>query len=420
VRPPIAPTALALVSAVLLSLGLSALAQAPTPSRERVICALQRAKDEPLGQLVRAHLYASDSGAEVGTGKTSDQTGTLAFERLPVGRYDLWVEGSAVPGGEVARALFRGLDVTAGDSPQAIEIRVPPSCVVTGHLTLPDGKTPATGYTVAVQSGTVPQEGTDPASWAVAYACGALTCYAETRAAADGSFTLHGLAPGLHSLDVRRPGEREACTSIQDVEAKPDTPTDVGAVTVPIESWEYLWNRRDLTGWAEGDFYGRKEVRVEDGRIVISMGNDMTGITRQGDVPRVDYEVTLQAMRVAGDDFFCGLTFPVKEDYCSLILGGWGGSVAGLSSLDWADASENETTQWIQFTRQQWYRVRVRVTADRISAWLDEKRIIDVATADRRISIRIECEPSKPLGVCTWRTTGAVRDLRLRRIGAAQ
>ncbi|MBM3475885.1 MAG: DUF1080 domain-containing protein [Armatimonadetes bacterium] len=203
---------------------------------------------------------------------------------------------------------------------------------------------------------------------------------------------------------------------MSDVEAKPEAPTDLGTVAVPIESWEYLWNRRDLTGWAEGDFYGRKEVRVENGRIVISMGNDMTGITWRGDLPRVDYEVTLQAMRVTGDDFFCGLTFPVKEDYCSLILGGWGGSVVGLSSLDWVDASENETSQYIQFTRHQWYRVRVRVTADRISGWLDEKKIIDVATAKHRISIRIECEPSKPLGICTWRTTGALRDLRLRRL----
>jgi len=419
VRPPsaiIPILPLVLASAVLLALGQLAVAQAPAPSRERVVFALQRAKDEPLGQLVRAHLYAADSGAEVGTGKTSDQAGSLAFERLPVGRYDLWVEGSTVPGGEVARALFRGVDVTAGDGPQSIELRVPPPCTVTGHLTLPDGKTPASGYVVAVQSGTVPQEGPDPASWAAAYACGALTCYAETRVAADGSFTLHGLTPGRHSLDVRRPGEREACTSISDVEAKPEAPTDLGTVAVPIESWEYLWNRRDLTGWAEGDFYGRKEVRVENGRIVISMGNDMTGITWRGDLPRVDYEVTLQAMRVTGDDFFCGLTFPVKEDYCSLILGGWGGSVVGLSSLDWVDASENETSQYIQFTRHQWYRVRVRVTADRISGWLDEKKIIDVATAKHRISIRIECEPSKPLGICTWRTTGALRDLRLRRL----
>ena len=391
-------------------------AQPSAPSRERVVFALQRAKDEPLGQLVRAHLYTADSGAEVGTGKTSDETGRLAFERLPVARYDLWIEGSAVPGGGPARALFRGLEVTAGDGPLTTELRVPPSCTVTGRLTLADGKTPAAGYVVAVQSGTVPQEGTDPAAWAIAYAVGALTCYTETRVAADGSFTLRGLTPGQHSLDVRRPGEREACTSIPDVEAKPDATTDLGTVAVPIEGWEYLWNRRDLAGWVEGDFYGRKEVRIEGDRIVMSMGNDMTGITWRGDVPRVDYEVTLQVMRVAGDDFFCGLTFPVKEDYCSLILGGWGGSVVGLSSLDYADASENETSQWIQFTRQQWYRVRVRVTADRITAWLDEKRIIDVSIANRRISIRIEVEPSKPFGLSTWRTTGAARDLRLRRL----
>jgi len=395
---------------------LSARAEAAEPVRERAVFVLQKAKGEPLGQLVRAHLYNADTGAEVGTGKTSDGAGSLAFERLLAGRYDLWVEGAAVPGGGPARALFRGLEVTAGEGAQSVELLVPAACAVTGRLTLPDGKTPAAGYTVAVQSGIVPQEATDPATWAVAYAGGALTCYAETRVADDGTFTLRGLTPGTHSLDVRRPGEREACTSIFGVEAQADSATDLGTVTVPLESWEYLWNRGDLSGWVESDFYGRKEVRIENGRIVMSMGNDMTGITWRGDVPRVDYEITLQAMRVAGDDFFCGLTFPVKQEYCSLILGGWGGSVVGLSSLDYADASENETSQWIQFTKQRWYRVRVRVTSARITAWLDEKQIIDVATEGRRVSIRIECEPSKPLGLATWRTTGAARDIRLRRL----
>jgi hypothetical protein len=146
------------------------------------------------------------------------------------------------------------------------------------------------------------------------------------------------------------------------------------------------------------------------------MGNDMTGITWTREVPRTDYEVTLQARRVDGSDFFCGLTFPVQEDYCSLILGGWGGSVVGLSSLDGYDASENETTQWIQFDNQRWYRVRVRVTRARIEAWLDQKQIIDVKLEGRRISTRIEVDPSNPFGISTWRTTGAVRDLRLRRL----
>jgi hypothetical protein len=119
---------------------------------------------------------------------------------------------------------------------------------------------------------------------------------------------------------------------------------------------------------------------------------------------------------VDGSDFFCGLTFPVKEDPCTLILGGWGGSLVGLSSLDGMDASENETTTIVSFQNQRWYRVRLRVTAAKIEAWLDSQKIIDANITDRKISIRWECEPCKPFGIATWRTTGAVRDIRIRRL----
>jgi hypothetical protein len=40
--------------------------------------------------------------------------------------------------------------------------------------------------------------------------------------------------------------------------------------------------------------------------------------------------------------------------------------------------------------------------------------MVDVDTKDRRISIRIECDPCRPFGVATYNTTGAVRDLRVR------
>jgi len=399
-------------------------AETDKPRRERVTFALSRADGKPLGCRVRAHLY--DEGGEVdgAAGDVwSDEAGVVSYGRLLYARYDLWVEGppaDAAPGGEgLSAALFRGLEVTPGDGPQTVKLTVPQAGTVMGRLVRDDGKTPAQGHVVAVETGTVPDEATAPAAWAAAYARGTLTCYAQAEVADDGAFVLRGLAPGKHCLDVRRPGERQAWCTIPDVLVTAGGVTDLGTVAVARNGWEYLFDGRTLDGWAESDFHGRKEVRIENGRIVLSMGNDMTGITWPGAAPRVDYEVSLQAMRVAGDDFFCGLTFPVKGDYCSLILGGWGGSVVGLSSLDGADASENETSQWIRFDSLRWYRVRLRVTTTQIAAWLDGSRIVDVATEGRHISTRIEVEPSKPFGIATWRTTGALRDIRLRRLDAA-
>ena len=124
----------------------------------------------------------------------------------------------------------------------------------------------------------------------------------------------------------------------------------------------------------------------------------MTGITWVGDVPKIDYELTLEAMRVDGSDFFCGLTFPVGDSPCSFIVGGWGGGVVGLSSIDGSDASENETTKYQEFESGRWYAVRLKVTKQKIEAWLDKKQMVNLDTKDRKISVRLEVELSRPWG----------------------
>jgi len=95
-------------------------------------------------------------------------------------------------------------------------------------------------------------------------------------------------------------------------------------------------------------------------------------------------------------------------------VGGWGGGVVGLSSLDSQDAANNETTQYMNFEKGRWYKIRLRVVPNNIRAWIDEEKVIDVDTADRRISIRIEVEESRPLGIASWSTTAALRNIQLR------
>src|SRR5258708_7962169 len=97
--------------------------------------------------------------------------------------------------------------------------------------------------------------------------------------------------------------------------------------------WKSLFDGKSLAGWKATNFGGEGEVSVRDGTVVLAQGNDMTGITyARADFPRVDYEVTLEGKRVAGNDFFCTTTFPVGDAYCSFVVGGWGGTVIGLSS----------------------------------------------------------------------------------------
>jgi hypothetical protein len=181
------------------------------------------------------------------------------------------------------------------------------------------------------------------------------------------------------------------------------------------EGWQALFNGENLEGWRETQFAGHGEVQCRPGLILLKMGDPFTGINYTNKFPKMNYEVALDAARVMGSDFFCGLTVPVGDSFCSLIVGGWGGSLVGISSLDGMDASENQTTKFISFESGRWYRIRLRVTEHRIEAWLDKEQLINVNTTDKRISLRPgDIELSKPLGVACWQTSAALREIKMR------
>jgi hypothetical protein len=177
-----------------------------------------------------------------------------------------------------------------------------------------------------------------------------------------------------------------------------------------------LFDRRSLGNWKVTDFGGQGEVFVKDGQLHLEAGSPLTGVTFRREVPRTDYELVLEAQRVSGTDFFCGLTFPVEDSFCSLILGGWGGAVVGLSNIDGQDASDNETNQIIAFKSGQWYSVRLRVARSAITVWLDGKEIISASTAGHEIGIRPEVSLSRPLGIASFQTHAAIRRIGLRRL----
>jgi 3-keto-disaccharide hydrolase len=182
-------------------------------------------------------------------------------------------------------------------------------------------------------------------------------------------------------------------------------------------SWQPLFDGKTLTNWTPTKFFREGAVKVENGQIVLEAGGDMTGVTWAGpELPTTNYEIAMQAMRVEGSDFFAGVTFPVADSYCSLIVGGWGGKVVGLSSIDGMDASENQTSQSADFESKRWYSIRIRVTPAKIETWLDDKQIINEDIKGKKIHTRFEMDPSKPFGIASWRTKAALRDLRLRRL----
>lgn len=192
----------------------------------------------------------------------------------------------------------------------------------------------------------------------------------------------------------------------------------LAAAAVPGQSlapaWKSMFDGATLEGWKETPFTGRGKVTVADFAIVLGNGH-LTGVTWTKEFPKYNYEVRLEAARVAGHDFFAGITFPVHDSHCTWINGGWGGTVVGLSSLDDLDASENDTRQIVAFETGRWYVLLLRVTYDRIQAWIDNDMIIDAFIGDRVVGLRFgEIDLSRPFGIAAYSTTAKLRKIEYR------
>ena len=162
----------------------------------------------------------------------------------------------------------------------------------------------------------------------------------------------------------------------------------------------FLQGRRGQgRGWNDRHVQGRVNVRHHQ---------------HAQDLPRTNYELRYEAMRLEGSDFFAAATFPVGKSFITLVNGGWSGGVTGLSCLDGMDASENDTTRSFRYQNKTWYHFRVRVTDKMIRCLIDDKEIIAVAHHDRRVSTRIETRRNEPLGFATYDSTGAVRHIEIR------
>jgi hypothetical protein len=178
---------------------------------------------------------------------------------------------------------------------------------------------------------------------------------------------------------------------------------------------ELLFDGTSLARWKPTEFGGAGELVLESGALILELGNPLTGITWSGGaLPREGYALEVRATKLAGHDFFCGLTFPIGEECASLILGGWGGTTCGLSCIDGRDASENETTCYRRFEAGREVRLRVEVSASEVRALLDGEPLCSVARAGKRFAVRGEVVASQPLGYCAFATRTALHALELQ------
>ena len=244
---------------------------------------------------------------------------------------------------------------------------------------------------------------------------------AVQKAATNESQTEQALPQPTESQQVAE------ATNADDAKVEHEHPTespvqsDSEEPKVELSKPSVLFDGKNLDYWEEIEFGGEGEVTIVEGILNFEDGDPFTGIASTlEDLPKTNFEVSLEARKVEGTDFFCGLTFPVADSHCTLILGGWGGGHCGLSCIDDKDASTNDTNIILKFNKGQWYKIRVRVEPERIGAWLDDKQIIDANIKGKRISLRGDTSLCEPLGIVSFETEAEYRKIELRTIKVNQ
>lgn len=211
----------------------------------------------------------------------------------------------------------------------------------------------------------------------------------------------------------------------------------------------------DLTGkWKPCSFGGEGEVKIDDGVITMDYGDPLTGVRWEGPfedaakapenevrigrtapisraktapavkpvdqatsaLPRDNYEIRWECRREKGFDFLCAFTFPVGPQHASVVMGGWGGGITGISSIDGHDASENDTTMFKAFDNETWYKARLRVDSKKLTFWVDGVELFDQPRQDHKFDIRFEMDPCTPLGIANFQCESQIRKIQLRRL----
>lgn len=214
-----------------------------------------------------------------------------------------------------------------------------------------------------------------------------------------------------------RLGAQEKSETTQAAATKDKSKVDEKA-TQKDAGWKSVLPEKGLEGWEITDFGSQGKVRREKDLLILEMGDPLTGLNlkKLGDFPKENFEIELECKRVEGNDFLCGLTFPVADEFCSFIAGGWGGGLVGLSSVNGFDASENSTASHAVLDNNKWYNFKVSVTQEFVIAWIDDKEVIRQERENNEFSTRIEVFASQPLGLCVFQSTVEVRNFRWRPI----
>jgi hypothetical protein len=173
-------------------------------------------------------------------------------------------------------------------------------------------------------------------------------------------------------------------------------------------------------GWTQAGIPDEGRIGVADAVLSLGLGQPMTGAKfvdwPELALPATGFSIRYEAMRVTGEDFFGTVTFPVpgRDSHVSFVLGGWGGTVTGISSIDFSDANENQTRAEQRFENGQWHGVRIEARPEDLRVWVRERPVVNVSIKGRQTGLRAGfIDHCIPFGFATYGTEGKIRRLEV-------
>ena len=177
-----------------------------------------------------------------------------------------------------------------------------------------------------------------------------------------------------------------------------------------------LFNGKDLSGWKAADIWGNGKVEaLSNGVVSCGIGKPLTGLAYTNTFPTMSYEVKMEALRKEGSDFFVAMTIPVESNACTVVIGGWGGGLCGISSINFMDASENQYSEGVVFKNDVWYTLRVRVTPGLLEVFLNDTlytaKVPFESSSAFTLRAGSDIDKTKPFGLATYETKALWRNL---------
>jgi len=207
---------------------------------------------------------------------------------------------------------------------------------------------------------------------------------------------------------------------------------DVGALRVRVEDalaeWTEMFDGKTLRAWTPVTRFPLQDAKnpgatgiggaasVENGQITLATGGPATGIAWRERFPNINYEVSLEAERLTGTNAVCMIVFPVGGSHCLMWVGAGKPSIVGLDFLNGEGCRRNPSGFLKDFESHKSYRVRLRVTQQRIEGWVDDDKLFDVAVQDTKFTVERPYEQLTPFGLGSYETTVALRSIRYRRV----